>query len=152
MRHVGQAILGVINVRLLLLESMILFLSREPFMKACLTNTSEHNWAQVVNLLWITLVLSAITYIDWFVNCIIYLWLLTKSYIYIYIYSINYIFQSTNMYCNVLTVWIYLALFFINFWKFTSLLYVCSMGSGIILYHRIIISDCTISCQCIPFC
>lgn len=53
-RHVGQAILGVINVRLLLLESMILFLSREPFMKACLTNASEHNWAQVVNLLWMT--------------------------------------------------------------------------------------------------
>lgn len=55
-RHVGQAVLGVINVRLLLLESMILFLSREPFMKACLTNTAEHNWAQVVNLLWLTLV------------------------------------------------------------------------------------------------
>lgn len=55
-RHVGQAVLGVINVRLLLLESMILFLSREPFMKACLTNTVEHNWAQVVNLLWMTLV------------------------------------------------------------------------------------------------
>ncbi|XP_050449772.1 protein RFT1 homolog [Cataglyphis hispanica] len=53
-RHVGQAVLGVINVRLLLLESMILFLSREPFMKACLTNTVEHNWAQVVNLLWLT--------------------------------------------------------------------------------------------------
>ncbi|XP_066599565.1 man(5)GlcNAc(2)-PP-dolichol translocation protein RFT1 [Prorops nasuta] len=53
-RHVGQAILGVINVRLLLLESMILFLSREPFMKACLTNTAEHNWAQVVNILWLT--------------------------------------------------------------------------------------------------
>ncbi|KAL6420035.1 hypothetical protein ACFW04_010995 [Cataglyphis niger] len=33
---------------------MILFLSREPFMKACLTNTAEHNWAQVVNLLWLT--------------------------------------------------------------------------------------------------
>ncbi|KYN21856.1 Protein RFT1 like protein [Trachymyrmex cornetzi] len=53
-RHVGQAILGVINVRLLLLESMILFLSREPFVKACLTNTADHNWAQVINLLWLT--------------------------------------------------------------------------------------------------
>lgn len=62
-RHVGQAILGVINVRLLLLESMILFLSREPFMKACLTNTAEHNWAQVVNLLWLTLVCYFIYYI-----------------------------------------------------------------------------------------
>ncbi|KAJ8683426.1 hypothetical protein QAD02_019218 [Eretmocerus hayati] len=53
-RYVGQAALGVMNVRLLLLESMILFLSKEPFMKACLTNTADHNWAQVVNLLWMT--------------------------------------------------------------------------------------------------
>ncbi|XP_011644754.1 protein RFT1 homolog isoform X1 [Pogonomyrmex barbatus] len=59
-RHVGQAILGVINVRLLLLESMILFLSREPFVKACLTNTAEHNWAQVVNLLWLTVPICAV--------------------------------------------------------------------------------------------
>ena len=55
-RHVGEATLGVINVRLLLLESMILFLTKEPFMKACLTNTLEHNWAQVINMLWMTLV------------------------------------------------------------------------------------------------
>lgn len=53
-RHVGHAFLGVMNVRLLLLESIIMFLSKEPFAKACLTNTAEHNWAQVVNLLWIT--------------------------------------------------------------------------------------------------
>ncbi|XP_046609050.1 protein RFT1 homolog [Neodiprion virginianus] len=59
-RHVGQAVLGVMNVRLLLLESMILFLSREPFMKACLTNTAEHNWAQVVNLLWVTVPICAL--------------------------------------------------------------------------------------------
>lgn len=62
-RHVGEAVLGVINVRLLLLESMILFLSREPFMKACLTNTAEHNWAQVINLLWMTLVFLQIHYL-----------------------------------------------------------------------------------------
>ncbi|XP_043275965.1 protein RFT1 homolog [Venturia canescens] len=59
-RHVGQAVLGVMNVRLLLLESMILFLSREPFMKACLTNTADHNWAQVVNLLWLTVPICVI--------------------------------------------------------------------------------------------
>ncbi|XP_058802883.1 protein RFT1 homolog [Phymastichus coffea] len=59
-RHVGQAILGVMNVRLLLLESMILFLSKEPFMKAGLTNTAEHNWAQVVNLLWLSVPVSVV--------------------------------------------------------------------------------------------
>ncbi|XP_015110347.1 protein RFT1 homolog [Diachasma alloeum] len=54
-RNVGEAVLGIMNVRLLLLESTILFLSREPFFKACLTNAVEHNWAQVVNLLWLTI-------------------------------------------------------------------------------------------------
>lgn len=53
-RHVGQDVLGVMNVRLLLLESMILSLCKDPFFKACLTNTAEHNWAQVVNILWLT--------------------------------------------------------------------------------------------------
>lgn len=53
-RRISKDVLGVMNVRLLLLESMILFLSKEPFKKACLSNTAEHNWAQVVNLLWLT--------------------------------------------------------------------------------------------------
>ncbi|XP_011311401.1 protein RFT1 homolog [Fopius arisanus] len=59
-RNVGEAVLGVMNVRLLLLESTILFLSREPFFKACLTNAAEHNWAQVVNLLWLTIPISSV--------------------------------------------------------------------------------------------
>jgi oligosaccharide translocation protein RFT1 len=54
LRHVTQAVVGVMNVRLLLLESTILFLSREAFRRACLTMTKEHNWAQVINLLWMT--------------------------------------------------------------------------------------------------
>lgn len=60
-RHVGQDVLGVMNVRLLLLESMILSLCKEPFFKACLTNTAEHNWAQVVNLLWLTVPICGLT-------------------------------------------------------------------------------------------
>lgn len=51
-RHVGPNVLGIMNVRLLLLESTILFLSREPLLKACLTNTKSHNWAQVINQIW----------------------------------------------------------------------------------------------------
>lgn len=54
LRHVTQSVVGVMNVRLLLLESTILFLSREAFRRACLTMTTEHNWAQVINLLWMT--------------------------------------------------------------------------------------------------
>ncbi|XP_033210012.1 protein RFT1 homolog [Belonocnema kinseyi] len=59
-RHVGQDVLGVMNVRLLLLESIILSMLKEPFFKACLTNTAEHNWAQVVNLLWLTVPLCSL--------------------------------------------------------------------------------------------
>lgn len=54
LRHVNQAVIGVMNVRLLLLESTILFLSREAFRRACLSKTSEHNWSQVINLVWLT--------------------------------------------------------------------------------------------------
>ncbi|KAK5640716.1 hypothetical protein RI129_009263 [Pyrocoelia pectoralis] len=59
-RHVGQTVLGIMNVRLLLLESTILFLSREPIFKACLTDTKSHNWAQVVNQIWLTVPLTGI--------------------------------------------------------------------------------------------
>lgn len=55
LRHVSQDVIGVMNVRLLLLESTILFLSREAFRRACLSKTSEHSWRQVINLLWLTI-------------------------------------------------------------------------------------------------
>ncbi|XP_075229849.1 man(5)GlcNAc(2)-PP-dolichol translocation protein RFT1 [Lycorma delicatula] len=54
LRHISQAVIGVMNVRLLLLESTILFLSREAFRRACLSKTVDHNWVQVINLLWLT--------------------------------------------------------------------------------------------------
>lgn len=44
------------NVRLLLLESTILFLSKEPIIKACLTDTKNHNWSQVINQIWLSFV------------------------------------------------------------------------------------------------
>lgn len=59
-RTVGQDVLGIMNVRLLLLESTILFLSKEPLLKACLTNAKSHNWAQVINLIWLSVPLSAV--------------------------------------------------------------------------------------------
>ncbi|KAK0084300.1 hypothetical protein PV325_007295 [Microctonus aethiopoides] len=73
-RHVGEEVLGVMNVRLLLLESMILFLSREPFFKACLTNSVNHNWAQVINLLWLTIPICV------FISTLFtYIWLFTLT-------------------------------------------------------------------------
>ncbi|BES98554.1 Rft protein [Nesidiocoris tenuis] len=54
LRNISQDVIGVMNVRLLLLESTILFLSREAFRRALLSRTTEHNWPQVINLLWLT--------------------------------------------------------------------------------------------------
>lgn len=54
LRHVSQNEIGVTNVRLLLLESTILFLSREAFRRACLTDTVHHNWIRVINLIWLS--------------------------------------------------------------------------------------------------
>lgn len=54
LRHVSQNEIGVTNVRLLLLESTILFLSREAFRRACLTDTLHHNWPKVINLIWLS--------------------------------------------------------------------------------------------------
>lgn len=52
---------GVMNVRLLLLESTILFLSREAFRRACLSQTSgSRSWPQIINLLWLTYALFLI--------------------------------------------------------------------------------------------
>ncbi|KAL3273755.1 hypothetical protein HHI36_015183 [Cryptolaemus montrouzieri] len=69
-RTVGHDVLGIMNVRLLLLESTILFLSKEPLLKACLTDTKSHNWAQVINQIWISIPISA-----FLSTCLVYIWL-----------------------------------------------------------------------------
>ncbi|XP_050543409.1 protein RFT1 homolog isoform X2 [Daktulosphaira vitifoliae] len=54
LRHVSQDEIGITNVRLLLLESTVLFLSREAFRRACLTATTQHDWPKVINLIWLS--------------------------------------------------------------------------------------------------
>lgn len=60
LRHVSKDVLGVINVRLLLLYTTVQFLSREGFRRACLSNTGTHNWAAVLNLVWLCLPVSVV--------------------------------------------------------------------------------------------
>lgn len=62
LRHVSQNEIGVSNVRLLLLESTVLFLSREAFRRACLTDTVHHNWRRVINLIWLSYVIALDVY------------------------------------------------------------------------------------------
>ncbi|XP_071452146.1 man(5)GlcNAc(2)-PP-dolichol translocation protein RFT1 [Hetaerina americana] len=54
LRHISHDVVGIMNVRLLLLESTLLFLCREPFRRACLSDTSHHVWPRVINLIWIS--------------------------------------------------------------------------------------------------
>ncbi|XP_041048105.1 protein RFT1 homolog isoform X2 [Carcharodon carcharias] len=58
LRYVSKEIIGVVNVRLTLLYSTVLFLSREAFRKACLNVGAEQKWAQFINLLWLTVPLG----------------------------------------------------------------------------------------------
>lgn len=57
-RTVGRDVLGIMNVRLLLLESTLLFLSKEAINRAALSSTTQHHskcsWAQLINQMWLT--------------------------------------------------------------------------------------------------
>lgn len=75
LRFMSKELIGVVNVRLTLLYSTLVFLSREAFRRACLSGGcgKDHNWRQVINLLWLTLPLGIL----W--SCLlvcVWLWLL----------------------------------------------------------------------------
>jgi oligosaccharide translocation protein RFT1 len=54
LRYIQPELLGVVNLRLTLLYSTILFLSREAFRRATLTSTSsrEREWTYIFNTMW----------------------------------------------------------------------------------------------------
>ena len=54
LRHISGEVLGVINVRLLLLVDTIIFISREAFRKACLKKPSNGDWRGTINLVWLS--------------------------------------------------------------------------------------------------
>ncbi|EDO41402.1 predicted protein [Nematostella vectensis] len=64
MRFISRDMLGVVNVRLVLLQQTITFVSREAFRKSCLTKSasgSEQHWPQVINLLWCVFPIGVVT-------------------------------------------------------------------------------------------
>ncbi|PFX33256.1 Protein RFT1-like [Stylophora pistillata] len=52
LRYTTKDMIGVVNVRLMLLNQTIVFVAREAFRKACLSKSADKRWAQVINLLW----------------------------------------------------------------------------------------------------
>ncbi|XP_059614048.1 protein RFT1 homolog [Phlebotomus argentipes] len=73
-RSVGRDVLGVMNVRLLLLESTLLFLSREATSRAALSATSLQRssctWPQLINQMWLTVPICAFLCLPF-----LYIWL-----------------------------------------------------------------------------
>ncbi|KAH8386691.1 hypothetical protein KR093_001967 [Drosophila rubida] len=73
-RNVGREVLGIMNVRLLLLESTLLFLSREAINRAALSANSQQrdkcSWAQLINQMWLTVPICAVLCVP----CL-YIWL-----------------------------------------------------------------------------
>ncbi|XP_025107124.1 protein RFT1 homolog [Pomacea canaliculata] len=54
LRYISRDLLGVVNVRLTLLYSTILFLTKEAFDRACLSRAEKRDWRLVTNLMWCT--------------------------------------------------------------------------------------------------
>uniref|UniRef100_A0A6B2EH39 Protein RFT1 homolog n=1 Tax=Phlebotomus kandelakii TaxID=1109342 RepID=A0A6B2EH39_9DIPT len=73
-RSVGRDVLGIMNVRLLLLESTLLFLSREATSRAALSATSLQrsscSWPQLINQMWLTVPICAFLCLPF-----LYIWL-----------------------------------------------------------------------------
>ena len=65
LRRISAHILGVINVRLLLLVDTILFISREAFRRACLKKPENGDWKGTINLLWMSVPLGIIWSFIW---------------------------------------------------------------------------------------
>lgn len=73
LRNVESEVLGIMNVRLLLLESTLLFFSKESITRAALSSTTQRNkctWAQLVNQMWITVPMCVVLSIP----CV-YIWI-----------------------------------------------------------------------------
>ena len=60
LRYTTKDMIGIVNVRLMLLNQTIVFVAREAFRKACLSKTSDEKWPQVINLLWLVFPLGVI--------------------------------------------------------------------------------------------
>ncbi|XP_043833375.1 protein RFT1 homolog [Dromiciops gliroides] len=58
LRFLSKEIIGIVNVRLMLLYSTVTFLAREAFRRACLSGSTNRNWSQTINLLWLTVPLG----------------------------------------------------------------------------------------------
>jgi len=71
LRHVSKETLGIINVRLILLNNTVLFFARECFRRACIKRPdNDKEWKGIINLMWITVPLTLVLS-----SCLGYVWI-----------------------------------------------------------------------------
>ncbi|XP_053324645.1 protein RFT1 homolog [Spea bombifrons] len=58
LRYVSKEIIGIVNVRLTLFYTTVVFLAREAFRRACLSHSSQQSWRQTINLIWLAVPLG----------------------------------------------------------------------------------------------
>ncbi|XP_053577179.1 protein RFT1 homolog [Bombina bombina] len=58
LRYISKEIIGIVNVRLTLLYTTVVFLAREAFRRACLSHSSQQNWRRTINLIWLAVPLG----------------------------------------------------------------------------------------------
>ncbi|KAG9483834.1 hypothetical protein GDO78_009646 [Eleutherodactylus coqui] len=58
LRYVSKEIIGIVNVRLTLLYTTVVFLAREAFRKACLSHSAQQSWRHTIHLTWLAVPLG----------------------------------------------------------------------------------------------
>ncbi|KAM3915243.1 man(5)GlcNAc(2)-PP-dolichol translocation protein RFT1 [Leptodactylus fuscus] len=58
LRYVSKEIIGVVNVRLTLLYTTVVFLAREAFRRACLSHSTQQSWRCTIHLTWLAVPLG----------------------------------------------------------------------------------------------
>ncbi|KAM4021864.1 man(5)GlcNAc(2)-PP-dolichol translocation protein RFT1 [Anomaloglossus baeobatrachus] len=58
LRYVSREIIGLVNVRLTLLYTTVVFLAREAFRRACLSHSAQQSWRHTIHLTWLAVPLG----------------------------------------------------------------------------------------------
>ncbi|KAM9327123.1 man(5)GlcNAc(2)-PP-dolichol translocation protein RFT1 [Gastrophryne carolinensis] len=60
LRYVSKEMIGIVNVRLTLLYTTVVFLAREAFRRACLSHSTQQSWRHTIHLTWLAVPLGII--------------------------------------------------------------------------------------------
>ncbi|KAE8611679.1 hypothetical protein XENTR_v10012557 [Xenopus tropicalis] len=58
LRYVSKEIIGIVNVRLTLFYTTVVFLAREAFRRACLSHSAQQSWRHTIHLTWLAVPLG----------------------------------------------------------------------------------------------